>query len=98
LNLTYNYDWQGDQPSAAGNWPEQLGLGSTVATNFSLIGFGSDVNGHKEDFMGNSFQGSFAGASMIAGDSVTWTKGRHNFTLGGDFHAHQVNSHSGRAR
>ena len=95
LNLTYNYDEQGDQPSAAGNWAEQLGLGSTVATNFPLIGFGNDVNGHNETFIGNGFQGSFAGATIIAGDSVTWTKRRHNFTFGGDFHAHQVNSHKG---
>jgi len=95
LNLTYNHDFQGDQPSAAGNWAQQLGLGSTVATNFPLIGFGNAVNGYQETYIGNSFQGNFSGANIIAGDSLTWTKGRHNFTFGGDFHAHQVNSHSG---
>ena len=34
LNFTYNFDWQGDSPSAAGNWTSQLGFGNTGATNF----------------------------------------------------------------
>ena len=31
----------------------------------------------------------------MTGDTVTWTKGRHSFSFGGDFRAHQVNSHNG---
>ena len=95
FNLTYNYDWQGDTPSAAANWAQQLGLGNTGASNFPLISFGNTVNGYGETFIGNSFQGNFSGANWITGDTVNWTKGRHNFTFGGDFRAHQVNSHSG---
>ena len=94
-NFTYNYDWQGDHPSAAGTWAQQLGLGSGYASNFPLISFGNDVNGYNETFIGNSFQGSFSGVTAIFGDTVTWTKGKHNLTFGGDFHAHQVNSHAG---
>ena len=95
FNFTYNYDWQGDNPAAASNWAQQLGLTSTASTNFPLISFGNTVNGYGETFIGNSFQGSFSGANFITGDTVNWTKGKHSFTFGGDFKAHQVNSHSG---
>ena len=95
LNFTYNFDYQGDSPAAAGNWNSQLGFGNTGAANFPLISFGNAVNGYNETFIGNSFQGNFSGATIVTGDTVTWTKGRHSFSFGGDFHAHQVNSHSG---
>jgi len=95
LNLTYNHDWQGDSPAAPGNWAEQLGLANTSATNFPLISFGDDINGYGETYIGNTFQGNFSGSNLIVGDSITWTKGKHNFTFGGDFMAHQINSHSG---
>ena len=99
LNLTYNWYWNGNEPAAAGNWNSQLGFGSTGASNFPLIGFsdagGGKVNGHTETFIGNNFQGNFVGAATIVGDTVTWTKGRHSFTFGGDFRAQEINSHSG---
>ena len=99
FNFTYNYDWQGDQPAAAGNWTNQLGFGTTGATNFPIISFDNPQNGvnngFNETFIGNSFQGNFSGANIITGDTVTWSKGKHSLSFGGDFHAHQVNSHSG---
>ncbi|HYM76859.1 MAG TPA: carboxypeptidase regulatory-like domain-containing protein [Candidatus Dormibacteraeota bacterium] len=99
LNFTYNYDWQGDEPSASGNWTSQLGFGNTGATNFPIISFDGaqvgDNNSFSETFIGNSFQGDFSGANIITGDTLTWVKGRHSLTFGGDFTAHQVNSHSG---
>jgi hypothetical protein len=95
LNLTYNWYWNGNVPAAAGGWNSQLGFGNTGATNFPLISFGNSVNGIGETFIGNTFQGNFVGANTIVGDSVTWTKGKHNLTFGGDFHAQQINSHSG---
>jgi len=95
LNFTYNFDWQGDQTAAGGNWAEQLGFGNTGTDNFPLISFGGDVNGHNVTYIGNSFQGNFSGATIITGDTVTWTKGKHSFTFGGDFRAHQINSHAG---
>jgi hypothetical protein len=95
LNLTYNWYWNRSGPAAAGNWNSQMGLPDTGATNFPLISFGGGVNGHSETFIGNSFQGDFTGATMIVGDNVTVTQGKHNFTFGGDFHAQQINSHSG---
>lgn len=98
LSFTYNMDWQGDQPAASGNWASQLGFGNTGASNFPLINFGSaesGQNGWNETFIGNTFQGNFSGTTIRTGDTVTWTKGRHNFSFGGDFAAHQVNSHAG---
>jgi Carboxypeptidase regulatory-like domain len=99
VNFTYNWYWNGNEPAAAGNWNSDLGFGNTGAANFPKIGFsdagGGGVNGHSETFIGNNFQGDFVGATTILGDSVTWTKGRHSFTFGGDFRAQQVNSHSG---
>jgi Carboxypeptidase regulatory-like domain len=94
LNLTYNWYWNGSFPAAASNWSSQLGFGSTGASNFPSISFGDSI-GHTETGLGNGFQGNVVGATTILGDSVTWTKGRHNITFGGDFHASQVNSHSG---
>jgi hypothetical protein len=98
LNFTYNYDWQGDETAAAANWAEQLGFGATGATNFPLISFGSPQAGRNafaETFIGNNFQGDFAGATIRAGNTTTWTKGRHNFNFGGEFIARQINSRDG---
>ena len=98
LNFTYNYDWQGDLPSAGGNWSEQLGFGNTGAGNFPLISFGSAESGRNsfnETFIGNRWQGNFAGAAIRTGDTVTWTKGKHSFNFGVDFLARQINSRSG---
>jgi hypothetical protein len=98
LNFTYNYDWQGDIPSAGGNWNEQLGFGNTGADNFPLISFGdaeAGKNSFSETFIGNRWQGNFAGATIRTGDTVTWTKGKHNFNFGGDFLARQLNSRDG---
>ena len=98
LNFTFNYDWQGDLPSAAGNWSQQLGFGNTGASNFPLISFGSGESGKNnfnETFIGNRWQGNFAGAAMRLGDTITWIKGKHNFSFGGDFLARQLNSRSG---
>lgn len=94
FNFTYNWYWNGSLPAAASDWNNQLGFGSTGASNFPSISFG-DSTGHSETGIGNSFQGDSTGAAFIYNDSLTWTKGRHNFTFGGDFVATQVNSHSG---
>ena len=94
FNETYNWYWNGNEPASASNFNSQLGFGSTGATNFPSIGF-SDSGPHSETFLGNTFQGNFTGGSYITSDSLTWTKGRHNLTFGGDFHATDINSHSG---
>jgi len=97
INFTYNLDYNASRPTDPGNWNEQLGFGDTGADNFPEINF-SDANtayGHSETFLGNTWQGNLSGVNIITGDTITWTKGRHNLTFGGDFVAHQVNSRSG---
>ena len=96
FNETFNRYWNGSSPAASGtNWNSRLGLGSTGADNFPVISFGDAINGFGITSIGNQWQGYFVSATMITGDSLTWTKGRHTMTFGGDFWDYQVNSHSG---
>lgn len=96
LNIAYNWYWNGSLPAESGtNWSQQLGFGNTGANNFPAISFGGAVNNVGETGIGNTWQGNYVGATMITGDSVTWTKGRHAFTFGGDFRAYEINSHAG---
>ena len=95
-NLTYNWEWNGSVPILTGtNWNSQLGFGNTGADNFPSISFGSAINGYGEEYIGNTWQGYFFGTNTVAGDILTWIKGRHSFTFGGEFRAYQVNSHLG---
>jgi len=95
FNLTYNWYKQSDNPAAASDWNNQLGFGSTGASNFPSISFGGSINGYGVTYIGNSFQGSSSGATILTGDTVTWNHGRHSFSFGGDFRDYQVNSHKG---
>ncbi|HUO26362.1 MAG TPA: carboxypeptidase regulatory-like domain-containing protein [Candidatus Aquilonibacter sp.] len=96
LNFTYNFDYNASTPTDPGNWNTQLGFAGTGANTFPLISFTDNgAYGHSETFLGNTWQGSLSGVNVITGDSVTWTKGRHSFTFGGDFQAHQVNNRTG---
>jgi hypothetical protein len=96
FNETYNRYWNGSSAAASGtDWNSQLGLGGTGADNFPLISFGSGVNGYSITSIGNKWTGYFVSGTQITGDNVTWTKGRHAFSFGGDFWDYQVNSHSG---
>jgi hypothetical protein len=94
LNLTYNWYWNGSLPTTPSDWNSDLGFAGTGANNFPSISF-SDATAYTETGIGNTWQGNSAGATFIVGDGVTWTKGKHNITFGGDFHAQQVNSHTG---
>ena len=96
LNFTYNFDFNASAPSDPGNWNSQLGFADTGANTFPLISFtDSYAYGYNETFLGNTWQGNFSGVNVTTGDVVTWTKGRHNISFGGDFNAHEINSRSG---
>jgi hypothetical protein len=96
LNLTYNWYWNGSVPASSGtDWPSTLGFGKTGAENFPQINFGPSVNGVGETFIGNTWQGNWVGATLILGDNVSWSRGRHTFTFGGDLRVMDINSHGG---
>jgi hypothetical protein len=96
VNATYNQYWNGSTPLSGTDWPSQLGFGNTGAKNFPQINFGSAVNGYSETFIGNTWQGNWIAGNYIYGDDLTWIKGRHTISFGGNFRAMQINSHSVR--
>jgi hypothetical protein len=97
LNFTYNMDYQNAAPTDPGNWSSQLGFGNTGANTFPFLNFNDQYAyyGHTESYAGSVWQGNFSGVNVINGDALTWTKGRHNLTFGGDFTARQINSRTG---
>jgi hypothetical protein len=96
FNATYNWYWNGSIPTIGTNFPQQLGFANTGASNFPSIDFGPQAwNGLQETQIGNTWQGHYVGATFVYGDEVTWTKGRHTLTFGGEFRAMQLNSQAG---
>ncbi len=96
LNFAYNFDYNGSDTAVPGEWNSQLGFGDTGAKNFPLISFSDNGSyGHGETFLGSNWQGNTKGTYITVGDTLTWTKGRHNLSFGGQIDAHQINSHSG---
>lgn len=96
FNVTYNWYWNGSTPAATGtDWNSMLGFGNTGVDNFPSVSFGSNVNGYGVTGIGSTWQGHSVGATIVTGDTVTWAKGRHNMSFGGDFRAYQLNSHAG---
>ena len=95
FNATYNRFRNGSVPATTGSFAEQLGFGNTGANNFPSINFGGAVNGFSESGIGNTWQGAYIGGTFIYGDTLSWTKGKHNIMFGGDFRAMQISSHGG---
>jgi len=94
FNETFNWYWNGSNPAPTGtDWNSQLGFGSTGVDNFPVVSFGKAVNGYGMTSIGNQWGGFFTGGTYITSDNLTWTKGRHTMSFGGDFWDYQVNSH-----
>jgi len=81
--------------ATSGNWPQQLGFGNTGAGNFPQISFGTAVNGISEDPIGYNSTGFYVSNIFVGDDSLSWVKGRHTFTFGGELRAFEINSHAG---
>ena len=95
LNFTDAYDDNASVPADPGDWNSQVGIGSNGADNFPEIGFSDNYAGISETYIGNAWAGHVSGMTATTDDTVTWSKGRHNFSFGGDFVAHDVNYSSG---
>ena len=96
LNITDAFDDNGSSPAMPADWNSELGFGSTGSDNFPEISFKDGSAGVNETYLGNGWQGHVSGAVVTTGDTVTWTKGRHSVSFGGDFIAHDVNYRSGK--
>ena len=81
--------------AASGDWPSKLGFGDTGAGNFPEIDFGGKVNGYLEDPIGYSSKGFYTSNVLVGDETLTWIKGRHTITFGGELRAFQINSHGG---
>ncbi len=96
LNFTDSFDDNGSEPADPGNWTSQVGFGDTAANTFPVISFSDNKNSPvSETYLGDTWQGDVSGATITTGDTITWVKGRHNFSFGGNFIAHEVDSRSG---
>jgi hypothetical protein len=96
FNVTDSYDDNGSVPADPGNWNSQVGFADDGSVDFPEISFSDNpAYTNTETFIGNTWQGDVAGAIVTTGDSLTWTKGHHSFSFGGDFIAHEVNYRSG---
>ena len=97
VNFTYSFDFNGSDPADPGDWNSQMGFGDhRGAINFPLISFSDNPPmGTARRFWAAPGREIPKGCTSPTGDTLTWTKGRHNFSFGGDFDAHEINSHSG---
>ena len=97
LNFTDAYDDNGSAPADPADWNSQTGFGNTGANTFPEISFSDNsiLGADSETYIGNTWQGDVGGAVITTGDTVTWSKGRHSLSFGGDFVAHEVDSRSG---
>ncbi|MFZ2024120.1 MAG: TonB-dependent receptor domain-containing protein [Terracidiphilus sp.] len=95
INFTSAFDDNGSTPTVPGNYNSQIGFGNTGSNNFPEISFSDNQAGISETYIGNTWQGDVAGSISTTGDTLTWTKGRHNLSFGGDFIAHDINYRSG---
>ncbi len=80
-----------------GNWPQTLGLGSTLGnyTGIPDISFGSAVSGVSEPYVGENNISGYVSNIFVFDDTFTKIAGRHTLTLGGELRAFEMNSHAG---
>jgi hypothetical protein len=95
LNFTSAFDDNGSTPTVPAEYNTQVGFANTGANNFPEISFSDNSAGISETYVGNTWQGDVAGSVSTTNDTLTWSKGRHNMSFGGDFIAHDVNYRSG---
>ncbi len=84
-------------PTVGGNWPQTLGLGSTLNNYDGIpqIDFGDPVNGVSEQRIGENNSGGYVSNIFAIDDSLTKIVGRHTLKFGGTVRAFEMNSHGG---
>ena len=53
------------------------------------------MNGFGEDRIGYSSKGYYTSNVLVGDETLTWIKGRHTITFGGELRGFQINSHGG---
>jgi len=92
-SLTYERFRNPSNPTSTGDFASQFGFTNATAKNFPTVNFGSAVNGYYEDPIGSSWGGFIVDNNYIVDDTLTWIKGRHTVTFGGEMRAFEINSH-----
>ena len=90
------YQRFGQFPEAGASGEERLypsGLWPSSAQPGITIGFGPSVNGVGETVIGDDGTTGFGlSESYVVDDTLTWLKGRHTLTFGGEWRSFQMNS------
>lgn len=96
LGFTYGRYRNPSQSIAATlkDWPAEIGLGETGASNFPEINFGNTVNGVWTEQIGAHWSDYYVSNRYIIDDSLTWIKGRHTLKFGGMVSRLELSSHA----
>jgi hypothetical protein len=102
VSFTFN-QFQNLQASLApaDNWASKLGLQSGYTdgtTDFPQISYGSPSgpNGVAESTIGSTYNGGDVAYNGILNESLSWTKGHHDFKFGGEIRAIGYNHNGGK--
>jgi Carboxypeptidase regulatory-like domain len=90
--LTYERFGNDDVPNSnqVSYWPTSLFPTSSQPDIF--VSFGNSVNGVGENGIGASSSSINMSESFVVDDNLTWMKGRHTLTFGGEYRAFQMNT------
>ena len=100
VSFTFN-QFQNIQSTLAtpGDWASQVGLTSSYADktpDFPQIYLNGGSNGVSESTIGSTWTGGSVPYNGILNESLSWTKGRHNFKFGGEMRAIGMNASGGQ--
>lgn len=79
-------------------WASTLGINSAYpdqTPDFPQLSYSGSPNGVQETTVGSTFNGGYVAYNGILDDSVSWTKGRHDFKFGGELRAIGFNANGG---
>ena len=89
-SVGYTQHRAGDKPPAAYD-PSKVGIQGTDGSNFPDITFADVLTAYEEQSVGSVYNDAYTPYNFVITDSVSWTRGRHNFKFGGNFEARGMN-------